>query len=459
MKRTKKVITSAKFRTNESAALLNAQDTTRAVSIGCRIDEATNAMGLIGKVSEQSSGKNILDFGVWTDLSFPHVIGIFGTRGTGKSFDLGVFAECIGGVKEVVSAPPPSTAVVLFDVQNQFWTLGLQPSKDLPEDKLHLESLTQWGLEPSCLDDVNLWLPCGCETSLSGTKEFRLAPSQLEATDWLALLELERYSPMGQAMIALINDGGTNDPVSLANRAQQGRTLSNFQQGTIDALRWRLQSLANTDLVGEKGGIDVSQLLVPGRVSVLLLRDLPESLRSLAVGVLMRLFATRMGTYHQKRRVVRRLGGRVSEENLPERLCVIIDEAHVIAPREGKTAATEPIVDYVKRGRDAGLSLIFATQQPSAVDNKLMSQVDLTLTHALGFESDIQAALARMPTRASITYERSGFKLPSLADAIRSLDPGEAVVADSANGRVFVVKIRPRLSAHGGNTPAAGEDD
>lgn len=130
----------------------------------------------------------------------------------------------------------------------------------------------------------------------------------------------------------------------------------------------------------------------------------------------------------------------------------------MIAPREGKTAATDPIVDYVKRGRDAGLSLVFATQQPSAVDNKLMSQVDMTLTHALGFEADLQAAIARMPTRASVSYERSGFKLPSMADAIRSLDPGEAVVADAANGRVFIVKIRPRLSAHGGNTPAVGEE-
>ena len=38
---------------------------------------------------------------------------------------------------------------------------------------------------------------------------------------------------------------------------------------------------------------------------------------------------------------------------------------------------TGPLVDYVKRGRDAGLSLIFATQQPSAVNSKLMSQVDI----------------------------------------------------------------------------------
>ena len=40
----------------------------------------------------------------------------------------------------------------------------------------------------------------------------------------------------------------------------------------------------------------------------------------------------------------------------------------------------------------------------------------------------------------------------------RSLEPGEAIIADGANGRVFIAKIRPRLSAHGGNTPAIGEE-
>jgi hypothetical protein len=107
----------------------------------------------------------------------------------------------------------------------------------------------------------------------------------------------------------------------------------------------------------------------------------------------------------------------------------------------------------VKRGRDAALSLIFATQQPSAVNSKLMSQVDLTITHTLGFESDISAAVARMPTRSTIEYEINNEKASSLADVIRSLSPGEAIVADGSSARVFIAKIRPRLSAHGGSTP------
>ena len=132
---------------------------------------------------------------------------------------------------------------------------------------------------------------------------------------------------------------------------------------------------------------------------------------------------------------------------------MVIDEAHVLVPSDGTTAATGPLIDYVKRGRDAGLSLIYATQQPASVNSKLMSQVDLTITHTLGFDADINAAIARMPTLSSIDYEINNQKVSSLNDVIRSLNPGEAILADSTSGRVFIAKIRPRLSAHGGTNP------
>ena len=456
MKRTKKVITSAKFRTNESSAVLHSDSRTRALAIGGRIDESQTSSGLIGKVNEHCGGKSLLDHGVWLDLAFPHVIGVFGTRGTGKSFDLGVIAESVAGLAGVVSGRPPSTAVVIFDIQNQFWTLALQPDRGLPEDLQQLSDLKEWGLGRAGLSDVNLWLPAGLQSTLPDTRIFRLSPDQLQESDWLAALELERYSAMGQALLTLLNSEGSRQPSVLANRAIPSPGLNAFQQSTIDALRWRLLALADSSLIQEPG-VDVRELLVPGRVSVLLLRELEDGLRALIAGVLMRLFSARMGSFHLARRVNRRLGAESSEEDLPERLWTFIDEAHVIAPKLGSTAASTSVVDYVKRGRDAGLSIVFATQQPSAVDDRLMSQVDVTLTHSLGFDSDLQAAMSRMPTRTSITYERAGFPLPSLADTIRSLDSGEAVVADAANGRIFLARIRPRLSAHGGNTPTTAK--
>ena len=162
-----------------------------------------------------------------------------------------------------------------------------------------------------------------------------------------------------------------------------------------------------------------------------------------------------MGRVQQARKVARREKGiRVeSDVELTGRLWTVLDEAHILVPSDGVTAATGPLIDYVKRGRDAGLSLLFATQQPSAVDSKLMSQVDITLTHMLGFEADLTAAIGRMPTRSSIDYEVDNERAGTIGDVIRSLAPGEAILADSASPRAFIVKVRPRRTAHGGETP------
>ena len=48
---------------------------------------------LLGSVCELSTAKSRLNWGVWLDAEFPHVILIAGKRGSGKSYDLGIIAE------------------------------------------------------------------------------------------------------------------------------------------------------------------------------------------------------------------------------------------------------------------------------------------------------------------------------------------------------------------------------
>ena len=451
MRRTKKVIAKASFETNQTSSTLNLDTSAGSVLIGRKPGGENSACGFIGKMIEVSTGHNLLDYGVWLDLSFPHVIGVFGTRGMGKSFTLGVLAECLAGLSETISGLSPSAALVLLDVQNQFWTTGCSPRKDLPEDAVHLAELRQWGLAPSAVQNLALWTPCQRDPHLPDAQIFQIAPTQLRDEDWLAILEQERYSPMGQALIELLRRTDNHTPTILARNAQS-TTLPTFQAGTVDGLRWRLEAIAEMGLIGE-AGVEVDNLLIPGQMSVILLRNLPENMRALTAGVLSRLLAARMSQHHQSRKVARRRGSDVPEDALPERLWLLVDEAHIIVPSDDKTPASDPLIDYVKRGRDSGMSLVFATQQPSAVDSKLMSQADITLTHGLSFDADIQAAARRMPADASQEYHRDGQKIPSLGAVIRALAPGEAIVADSASSRIFLGRVRPRVTAHGGHTP------
>ena len=447
MRRLKKVIDRPKFSTTSTSSDLHIDPTNRAVMIGrVPADHLADADGreLLGKVIESSSGHNILDYGVWMDTTFPHVVGVFGTRGTGKSFTLGVMVENFAGHSD--------KATVVFDVQNQFWTMEYAPDSSLEEDRTHLASLAAWDLDPTTHKDIVQWSPCREDTLFPRARVFRLAPDQLNPHDWLSILNLERYSPMGQALIELLRKATPSDAGQLA-RALEAGALPAYQQATVDGLRWRLDSLHDIGLVGPTG-LSVDELLVAGRTSVFLLRNLHSSLRALVVGVLSRLLESTMSQFHQSLRSARRDHIALNAADLPRRLCVVLDEAHVIAPNADRTSANSALVDYAKRGRDAGLSLVFATQQPSAVDARLISQADLTVTHALNFDADIQAAISRMPSDASHRYTRptSQTSMP-LASTIRSLSPGEAMIADSSSSRVFIQLTRPRLTAHGGNAP------
>lgn len=453
MRRLKRVLTTAKLRTKATSSQLNLDSETRSIAIGRRPGSNTAAYGFIGKVNEQSGGSGILDYAVWLDLDYPHVIGVFGSRGSGKSFDLGVSVECLSGLEAVIDNTTSNPAVIVFDVQNQFWTLGLKPEYRLEEDVDQLSMLDTWGFKADTISNVRIWTPKSSPTFDSYASLFQLSAGQLSEEDWLTTLGLERFSPMGQALLELLSKHPNSLPAELQGLASSGTTLRSFQESTIEGLRWRLAGLAKANLVSEQG-LSIEELCEPGAVSILLLRDLPDSMRCLVTGVVSRLLSERLGRFHQETRYARRFDTAPPPENLAKRVWLVVDEAHVLVPSGADTAATEPLIDYVKRGRDAGLSLIFATQQPSAVDSRLMSQVDLTFTHALAFDVDISAAIQRMPTRTSITYQHAGFELPSLGDVIRTLDPGECLVADSASGRVFAMQMRPRLTAHGGNHPA-----
>lgn len=444
----KKLLTGTRF-TARAQAKFAVDAKSKTLVVGRR-DPTDSDVALIGKVLEQNSVANLLDHNVAIDVSFPHVVGVFGSRGSGKSYDLGIILEGIFDANRKVV----SDAAIVFDVQDQFWTLGYCPDPAIEVDRPQLADLAAWGIEPVRVNQVNVWVPYASDTQVAGATQFSLAASQLAYGDWLAILELERYSAMGQALLALLEASAGATPTQLAELCNQSGTLANFQQSTIDGLRWRLESVASTAIVGPTG-LSVDTLLARGSLTVILMRNISESMRGLIVGVIARLVSDRMGRIQQGRRVAMRAGipDPSAELDLTNRVWMVLDEAHVLVPSDGATAATAPLIDYVKRGRDAGLSLVFATQQPSAVNSKLMSQVDITLTHMLGFDADLTAAVARMPTRTSIEYEIDKHTGNSLGDVIRSLAPGECVVADATSSRIFLAKMRPRATAHGGATP------
>jgi len=103
----------------------------------------------------------------------------------------------------------------------------------------------------------------------------------------------------------------------------------------------------------------------------------------------------------------------------------------------------------VREGRNFGLSLAFTTQQPSAIDPRIMAQVDVQIAHTLTVSKDISNVLGNLKAREPVRVQLRGQQL-SMADAVRHLETGQAFVSSVDASRSFFMDVRPRTSVHGG---------
>ncbi len=122
----------------------------------------------------------------------------------------------------------------------------------------------------------------------------------------------------------------------------------------------------------------------------------------------------------------------------PPKTWVVIDE--VIFPSEKQTAASAILLRFVREGRNFGLSLAFTTQQPSAIDPRIMAQVDIQIAHTLTVSKDISNVLGNLKAREPARFQLRGVQV-SMADAVRHLQIGQAFVS-SVDGELIVLHGR-----------------
>lgn len=129
--------------------------------------------------------------------------------------------------------------------------------------------------------------------------------------------------------------------------------------------------------------------------------------------------------------------GAASPERLP---WLFVDEAHVAI--DG--VAEDALRTLLTRGRAPGVSLVLATQRPTALPAVAASQADLLLAHRLTSEPDIAALSAASPTYLD---GRLRDRLPT--------GRGEVLVVDDATESTHTLRVRARDTETGGQTPRA----
>jgi len=390
------------------------------------------------------------------DVASSHVIFICGKRGSGKSYTMGVIAE---GVSDLPEDVKQNVSIILLDTMGVYWTMKY-PNK---EDELLLK---EWKMKSK-------FLPIKIYTPTAFYKEFRdkgiptdypfaIKTSDLNAEDWCLTFEQDINSPLGvlieqtiletkkqnklfdiDDIISALKKDSESDPV-VKNAA-----INRFK----NAKEWGIFS---------KEGTEMNELAAGGQVTVLDMSPYATmergwKIKSLVVGLISKkLFNQRMiARKEEEQQSVTESMHYFTEEKKRKLdrplVWLVIDEAHEFLPRDGKTAASDSLITILREGRQPGISLILASQQPGKIHTDVMTQADTVISHRITAKMDVEALGLLMQS-----YMRQG--LDKELDALPR-EKGSALIFDDSNERLYQVKIRPRFTWHGGGSPNALKDE
>ncbi len=378
-----------------------------------RRDEGEEGALLLGRylALDGSAGAD-----VFLDALRPHAILICGKRGYGKSYTMGVLVEEFARLPYRVRK---NFCAIVVD------TMGIFTRMDRPSGE---GALSAWGLKPEAYP-IRTFAPVAHIRS-SGVRPLRVPTGSLSFYDYCELLGIE---PLGEHGVSLM--GAMGDERRFEMEDLMGA------EGASGALKGLLRMITSWGLFSGKASFD--ELLEPGTVNILDLSGYghePEAKACIVASLARALYDIRVAA-------------RKAEAGKREKPLVwlFIDEAHMFMDasqnsRAGRVLANE----WLRQGRQPGLSLVLATQRPSALGKDVLSQADIIICHRLTLKDDVEALEAARPT----------YVKEPLPDAMARLgrDRGAAIVIDDATESYHVIKVRPRASEHGGSEPVVYVD-
>lgn len=407
------------------------------------------------------------------DVGKAKVVAILGKRGSGKSYTLGVLMESLTSKSGQTSNLERKPAVVLLDTLNIFWTCAFSPDPKMEHDsiKTQLKNLKIWELSPEKLSDVNILVPAGFRTKStpSMAKEFYIETSEILPQDWAFLLGLDLFrDPMGQLLNTIyekvIDEGWTQKGKKILPRKKYAvsdlidcilhdKEISSkrfgFHVNVRRALASKFKSIQQYPLFSTKG-TEMADLIKSRNLTILLLADVPSDIRCVIASILFRklLALQRTSSLLKKREIVGDVKGHLDMPILPP-LWVMVDEAQNIIPAESFSISSPSLVELVRVGRNFGISVAFTTQQPAAIDQRIMAQVDTLIVHKLTVATDIDKIVKNSKTAPpdKVSYGKRTLQMPSL---FRTLPIGYAIVSNESTSREFIMQVRERVTVHGG---------
>ncbi|GBF09859.1 bipolar DNA helicase [Aeropyrum pernix] len=314
---------------------------------------------------------------------------------------------------------------VIFDRHGEYGTLGLgtgearllRPARVNPASLSYWELLYMAGFEPQATAQKRVlrWL--------WGELTRRYRQGKIGAADLIpkAVEVLEKASRSSKS--------SKQDPDSLARAFSEvlGDKPSNTPAVRQDQILGVLDKLNDLqDLYGSALDpnipIDLTRIIEPGKATIMDLSMMEDNVAdAVASHYLRRLLQARVSSRGE---------GLSGLEVYPVPVITIIEEAHVLIPRDEPTLTKRWAARIAREGRKFGVGLVIVSQRPKKLDVDVLSQTNNKI-------------ILKMVEPQDISYVRAASEELSedLAGLLPSLNTGEALIMGSMARMPAVVKI------------------
>jgi len=402
------------------------------------------------KMGQYTSLSNLL----FMDVARSHVVLIAGKRGSGKSYTLGVIAEELANLDKEEAQ---NLASLIFDTMGIYWTMKFKNEKEK-------DLLEEWNLKPKNLP-VIVFAPYGyynsyIEKGIPVDEAFALDVAEMNSEDWILTFSLDIINPVSvlieRSIIRLkesYDEYDINDIIDVI-RGDTTTTQENKNAaiGLFEAAKtWGVFADKESDTIPTK----VGNLITSGKTTVLDLSVYNAvgafNVRAMVISLLSRkIFNERMNA--RKKEEIEAVSKGLNYLDIGKKresplVWIMIDEAHEFLPQHGKTAATDALIQLLREGRQPGISLVLATQQPGVIHRDVMTQSDIVIAHRVTAAPDVTALNQIMQSYLLETIQKSMDELPDLK--------GSAILLDDNSERIYPIRMRPRFTWHGGEAPTA----
>ena len=321
-------------------------------------------------------GKGYVKMGQYTslsnrilmDIARSHVVLVAGKRGSGKSYTLGAIAEELSALPEEISQ---NIASLIFDTMGIYWTMKYRNEKDR-------ELLQEWGLKSKNLP-AKIFVPFGyydsyLQKGIPIDEKFALDVTELNAEDWTLTFGLDMINPISVLIERAINNLKRSNKFGIGDIIEEFEKDNKSSQEVKNAATSLFEAAKTWGVFSERGegATQIRNLISSGVTSVLDLSAYNSigafNVRALVISLVTRkIFNERMDSRKKEEiNSISKGANYLSSIDIKETplTWIFIDEAHEFLPLHGKTAATDALIQLLREGRQPGLSVVLATQQP-----------------------------------------------------------------------------------------------